>query len=63
MNRMKKITITAGLALALTVGLGTTAKSAWAGYLGTQSRKGQGIGTDFNDSSEKHPWQDNIRIK
>ena len=33
MNRMKKITITAGLALALTVGLGTTAKSAWAGYL------------------------------
>jgi hypothetical protein len=30
---MKKITITAGLALALTVGLGTTAKSAWAGYL------------------------------
>ncbi|BAM07904.1 PEP-CTERM sorting domain-containing protein [Leptospirillum ferrooxidans] len=37
MNRMKKITITAGLALALTVGLGTTAKSAWAGYLGTQN--------------------------
>ena len=33
MNRMKKVTITAGLALALTVGLGTTAKSAWAGYL------------------------------
>ena len=33
MNRMKKITITASLALALTVGLGTTAKSAWAGYL------------------------------
>lgn len=33
MNRIKKITITAGLALALTVGLGTTAKSAWAGYL------------------------------
>ena len=38
MNRMTKITVTAGLALALSVGLGTTAKSAWAGYyLGTQN--------------------------
>ena len=33
MNKIQKITATAGLALALTVGFGTTAKSAWAGYL------------------------------
>ena len=37
MNKIQKITATAGLALALTVGFGTTAKSAWAGYLGTQN--------------------------
>jgi len=37
MNKMTKIAVTAGLALALTVGLGTTAKSAWASYLGTQT--------------------------
>lgn len=47
MNRMKKITITAGLALALTVGLGTTAKSAWAGYLGTQNSAGAGSPNSF----------------
>lgn len=47
MNRMKKITITAGLALALTVGLGTTAKSAWAGYLGTQTPVAAGTAGSF----------------
>ncbi|MHB1564587.1 MAG: PEP-CTERM sorting domain-containing protein [Leptospirillum sp.] len=48
MNRMKKITITAGLALALTVGLGTTAKSAWAGYLGAQTPVTAGTTGSFN---------------
>ena len=33
MNKVQKVAISAGLALALTVGFGTTAKSAWAGYL------------------------------
>jgi len=37
MNKVQKVAISAGLALALTVGFGTTAKSAWAGYLGTQN--------------------------
>jgi len=48
MNRMKKITITAGLALALTVGLGTTAKSAWAGYLTAPTLSTTSGAFDFN---------------
>jgi hypothetical protein len=47
MNKVQKVAISAGLALALTVGFGTTAKSAWAGYLGAQTQVSAGTPGSF----------------
>ena len=47
MNKVQKVAISAGLALALTVGFGTTAKSAWAGYLGTQTQVSSSASDSF----------------
>jgi hypothetical protein len=48
MNKVQKVAISAGLALALTVGFGTTAKSAWAGYLGGQNVVSAGTPGSFS---------------